>query len=211
VSRPSLCLLLLCAPGAARAASLVGVVADSDIYYGTRLPGATVWVDGGGSGTADSSGMYEITVANGTWTVHATHPGYTEETCTKTVEYDADWWCSIALFPAPADTDTDTDADSDTDTDVDTDTDADTDADADADTDTDVDADADADADTGGRPPPARDTAPPMYEPGTGEPTLGGEPYAAIGCACDSGGSWPAAGGAVGLLLLARRRRWPPR
>lgn len=79
---------------------ILGVVADTDIYNGTRLVGATVWIAETGASTAsDGDGMYRFEdVPFGTYTMHATAPGYAEGTCTKTTSGSQEW-CSIALLP----------------------------------------------------------------------------------------------------------------
>lgn len=79
---------------------LVGVVADSDIYNGARLAGATVWIaETGDTVTADATGVYRFSdLPFGHYTVHATYPGYAEGTCEKDTT-SAEDWCSIALFP----------------------------------------------------------------------------------------------------------------
>lgn len=80
---------------------IIGVVADSDIYNGTRLVGATVWIgETGETTTVSSDGYYRFEdVPWGTYTMHATYPGYDEGTCSKTTSGDQDW-CSIALVPS---------------------------------------------------------------------------------------------------------------
>lgn len=79
---------------------IIGVVADSDIYNGTKLVGATVWIaETSETTTVGSDGYYRFEdVPWGTYTMHATYPGYAEGTCTKTTSGSQDW-CSIALFP----------------------------------------------------------------------------------------------------------------
>lgn len=79
---------------------IIGVVADSDIYNGTRLVGATVWIaETGETTTVGSDGYYRFEdVPWGSYTMHATYPGYAEGTCSKTTSSSQDW-CSIALFP----------------------------------------------------------------------------------------------------------------
>ncbi len=92
---------------AASAATLTGVVADSDIYHGTRLVGATVWLDDGTTVSTDSSGMYTFSgLSTGTYTAHAIADGYLEGTCTKAIDSDSTYWCSIALEPDPGGGDT---------------------------------------------------------------------------------------------------------
>lgn len=79
---------------------IIGVVADTDIYNGTRLVGATVWIaETGETTTVESDGYYRFEdVPFGTYTMHASYSGYAEGTCTKTTSSSQDW-CSIALYP----------------------------------------------------------------------------------------------------------------
>jgi uncharacterized protein (TIGR03382 family) len=81
--------------------TILGVVADSDIYNGTRLAGATVWIgETGATATSDSSGIYRFyDVPLGSYTIHATYPGYAEATCVSDLSGSEDW-CSIPLFPS---------------------------------------------------------------------------------------------------------------
>lgn len=87
--------------GGAGTGSLLGVVADQDIYNGARIVGASVWIEQTGDRTTtSSSGMYEFNgLPFGTYTVHATADGYQEGTCTKEITGSGDFWCSIALQP----------------------------------------------------------------------------------------------------------------
>lgn len=82
------------------AGQIVGVVADQDIYNGTRLVGATVWIEETGDATTvESDGYYRLDdIPFGTYTIHASYPGYAEGTCTKDHQTSQDW-CSIALYP----------------------------------------------------------------------------------------------------------------
>ena len=90
--------------GGSATATLTGVIADSDIYNGARIAGASVWLDGGGSTTSDGEGYYEfVDVPFGTVTVRAVADGYQEGSCTKEITGSGTWWCSIALQPAPVD------------------------------------------------------------------------------------------------------------
>jgi hypothetical protein len=85
---------------------LLGVVADGDIYNGTRLVGAEVWIEGTDlRTTVASDGYYRFEdLPFGSYVVHASYPGYAEGTCSKTTSSTQDW-CSIALAPAgPEDT-----------------------------------------------------------------------------------------------------------
>ena len=79
---------------------LVGVIADTDIYSGARLAGATVWIAETGEVTsAGSDGMYYFyDLPTSGYTVHASLSGYAEGTCTKTISTGTNW-CSIALTP----------------------------------------------------------------------------------------------------------------
>ncbi len=102
---------------------IIGVVADSDVYNGARLVGASVWIaETGERTTVDADGYYRFDdIPFGTYTMHATSSGYAEGTCTKTTSSSQDW-CSIVLYPEveeePEDTDEPVD---DTDEPVDTD------------------------------------------------------------------------------------------
>ena len=93
---------------------IVGVVADTDIYNGARLIGATVRiVETGATTTVGSDGMYHFEdVPFGSYTMRASFDGYADGDCLKTTASAQDW-CSIALLPSdgggdPADTGTDT-------------------------------------------------------------------------------------------------------
>lgn len=79
---------------------IIGAVRDSDIYNGANLVGASVWIaETGSTTTVASDGYYRFEdVPFGTYTMHATYPGYAEGTCTKTTSSSQDW-CSIALYP----------------------------------------------------------------------------------------------------------------
>jgi hypothetical protein len=102
----SLFLPLLLSAGV-QAASLTGVVADSDIYHGARLVGATVRLGDGTTTSTDSSGMYRFDgLSNGSYTATATAEGYLEGSCTKSIDSDDTYWCSIALEPDPGGGDT---------------------------------------------------------------------------------------------------------
>ncbi len=90
---------------------IIGAVADTDIYNGTRLIGATVWIaETGASASTDADGLYRFEdVPFGTYTMHAAAPGYAEGTCTKTTTGSQEW-CSIALLPDDGSGGTDTTA-----------------------------------------------------------------------------------------------------
>ena len=91
----------------AQAATLTGVVADRDIYHGERLAGATVWLDDGTTVSTSSDGYYTFEgLSTGTYTAHAVADGFLEGSCTKTIESDDTYWCSIALEPDPGGDDT---------------------------------------------------------------------------------------------------------
>ena len=92
---------------------IVGVVADTDVYNGARLIGATVRiVETGATTTVGSDGMYHFEdVPFGSYTMRASFEGYADGDCAKTTVSAQDW-CSIALLPSdggddPVDTGTD--------------------------------------------------------------------------------------------------------
>ena len=81
--------------------SLMGVVADQDIYHGERLVGASVWLDSGGSTTSGSDGSWSFSgLPYDTYTVYAEADGYQRGSCTKEITSSGDHWCSIALEPS---------------------------------------------------------------------------------------------------------------
>lgn len=86
--------------GSTSTGDLVGAIADSDIYTGARLAGATVWIaETGEVTTSDSDGMYYFyDLGLSSYTVHATLDGYAEGTCSKSISTGTNW-CSIALTP----------------------------------------------------------------------------------------------------------------
>lgn len=89
-------------------ATLLGVVADGDIYNGERLVGATAKLkETGETVTVDSDGYYRFTgLGPGEYTVTTSFDGYEQGSCTQTVETGTgNWWCSIAMDPGePQDT-----------------------------------------------------------------------------------------------------------
>ena len=86
---------------------IIGAVRDSDIYNGASLVGATVWIDEtGDTTTVAADGYYRFDdLPFGSYTMHASYPGYAEGTCTKTTSSSQDW-CSIALYPDDGSDDT---------------------------------------------------------------------------------------------------------
>lgn len=84
---------------------ILGVVADSDIYNGERLVGATVWIaETGDTTTVGSDGYYRFEdVPFGTYTMHASLSGYAEGTCGPKEHSTEQSWCSIALMPDGSD------------------------------------------------------------------------------------------------------------
>lgn len=94
---------------------IIGAVRDTDIYNGTSLVGATVWIDEtGDTTTVAADGYYRFDdLPFGSYTMHASYPGFAEGTCTKTTSSTQDW-CSIALFPDDGGDDTGTVVDADT-------------------------------------------------------------------------------------------------
>ena len=164
--------------------TLRGVVAEEDVYHGTRLAGASVWLDSGETTTTDADGDWSFTNLDlGTYTVHAIAAGYEEGTCTKelTDEYD-EWWCSIALSVAPDDTDPPPE-------------------------DSDVPQDSDPPGDDSDPPDDDSDPVTPLSDTGGFPP--GSLVPLGTGCGCSSGATGAAAGWlmVLGLAGLARRRR----
>lgn len=101
------CTACLVLSGGALAASLTGVVAEGDIYDGERLVGASVWIDGVGTTSTSSDGLYLFEgLAAGDYTVHAVADGYLEGACARSVESSGEFWCSIALQVDPGGDDT---------------------------------------------------------------------------------------------------------
>ncbi len=176
-----LLLPLLIAHGA-HAATLTGVVADRDIYHGERLVGATVQLDDGTTVTTNESGYYTFEgLSTGTYTATANADGFLEGSCTKTIESDDTWWCSIALEPDPGGDDTGDPPDDTGDPPVD---------------DT---GDSDTPPDDTGEPPV--DTAPPgTFPPGEWVPLYGCSTSGAVSA------SWLALLGGLGLAVRRRRR-----
>lgn len=91
---------LVTGSGGVATGEIIGAVADTDIYNGARLIGANVWIaETGEAATTDADGLYRFEdIPFGTYTMHATAPGYAEGTCTKTTTGSQEW-CSIALLP----------------------------------------------------------------------------------------------------------------
>ena len=174
--------------GGGSTGNLIGVVADSDIYNGARLAGATVWIEEtGDSTTADGDGVYyfEGLPLDG-YTVWASLDGYEDGSCTKDSIATGDNWCSIALTPGGG---------------------GDGGGDGGGGT-----GGEDSGGDEGGPDDTGLDTA----EPDLGDYGAGGSPPGTPrraeelgGCGCASGGSAPAglAGLLVGLGIVGLRRR----
>jgi len=104
------------------AGKLTGVIAEDDIYSGARIVGANVWIaETGETGVSNGEGYYTFQdLPQGTYTVHATAPGFDEATCAKTVNDSSTYWCSLALYKSviPPDDPPDDDPPADDDTDV---------------------------------------------------------------------------------------------
>jgi hypothetical protein len=93
--------------GTTATGNILGVVADTDIYNGDRIAGATVWLETGETVSTDETGVFEFfDEPLGSYTIHAVASGFHEGTCTKDVTGSGDWWCSIALTPDDGTTDT---------------------------------------------------------------------------------------------------------
>ena len=80
---------------------LIGVVADTDIYSGERLVGATAWVaETGETTTVDSDGYYRFNdLPLQSYTIYASYSGFETGSCTKDLSQGTNW-CSIALEPS---------------------------------------------------------------------------------------------------------------
>ena len=86
--------------GGSGTGTMLGIVADRDIYHGDRIVGASVWLDSGGSTTTSSDGSWSFSdLPYDTYTVYAEADGFQRGSCTKEVSSSADHWCSIALEP----------------------------------------------------------------------------------------------------------------
>lgn len=159
---------------------IIGVVRDSDFDTGANLIGATVWIAETGATTTVASDTYYrfADVPFGTYTMHATYPGYAEGTCTKTTSTSRDW-CSIVLYPDTSTDDTGgtIDTGGGTDTSVPDDT-----------------------------APPVGDSDTPEFPGPPGDAVLAGEAGAGCGCA-SSGGSVGALGLAAAFFGMTLRRR----
>jgi hypothetical protein len=81
------------------AGTLIGVVAEGDIFTGPRIVGATVTLEETGAvSTSDALGVYRFDgLPEGTYTARASASGYDDGTCTKLVDGSSEYWCSIAL------------------------------------------------------------------------------------------------------------------
>ncbi|MCK6504801.1 N-acetylmuramoyl-L-alanine amidase [Myxococcota bacterium] len=86
---------------------VIGVVADSDIYSGDRLVGATVRIaETGETTTVEGDGYYRFyDLPLGSYTMVASYPGYDEGSCAKELASGTNW-CSIALLPGGGGTET---------------------------------------------------------------------------------------------------------
>lgn len=87
--------------GGGSTGDLVGVIADTDIYSGARLSGATVWIaETGEVASSGSDGMYYFyDLPTSSYTVYASLSGYADGSCSKTISTGTNW-CSIALTPS---------------------------------------------------------------------------------------------------------------
>lgn len=79
-----------------------------------RIGGATVKVAGGPTDTSDSVGLYEFSLAPGSYTVTATKSGYVSSSVTRTVTAGTTIWGSIGLTKSTTPTDVDGDTIADT-------------------------------------------------------------------------------------------------
>ncbi len=82
--------------------TVIGVIAEDDIFTGARIPGATVVLTPGGDTlAADGTGLWSFDgLSEGTYTVTGSADGYDPASCTTTVTSSGQFWCSIALVRA---------------------------------------------------------------------------------------------------------------
>ncbi|MFN7131188.1 MAG: phosphodiester glycosidase family protein, partial [Myxococcales bacterium] len=100
--------LAIQAAAVASVGTLKGVIYE-DPDTSKRLPGATVRIAGVGTDIADSVGLYEFSLAPGTYTVSASLSGYQSASVTRTVTAGNVVWGSIGLKKTVVPTDTDGD------------------------------------------------------------------------------------------------------
>jgi uncharacterized protein (TIGR03382 family) len=163
----------------------VGVIRDTDIYSGPSIVGASVWIEGVASATTNDTGTYYLyDLPYGTYTVHASAPGFLENTRSCNLSA-SEYWCSIALTPGEDEPPDDTGDDPNPDTEA---------------------PDTGSGTDTGdgpgepGEPDPTPHPRPPGNEVALTETT---------GCGCASSSPALPAASLLGLALLLRRRRDP--
>ncbi len=105
--------LAVFAPSANSLGNLKGL-----IYEGTdtaaRLAGATVQVTGGPRLVTGTTGVYDLDVPAGTWTITASKAGYVTQSVTRSVTAGATTWGSMGLQRVPAPVDSDGDGVTDT-------------------------------------------------------------------------------------------------
>lgn len=105
--------LAVFAPSAGSLGNLKGI-----IYEGTdtnaRLSGVTVQVTGGPRIVTGTTGVYDIDVPAGTWTITASKAGYVTQSVTRTVTAGATIWGSMGLTRVAMPVDTDGDGVTDT-------------------------------------------------------------------------------------------------
>jgi hypothetical protein len=88
--------LAVFAPSANSQGTLKGIISDGP-NPAARLSGVTVRITGGPSLVTDASGVYELQVPAGTWTITASKPGFVSQSVTRTVTSGATVWGSMAL------------------------------------------------------------------------------------------------------------------
>lgn len=105
--------LAIFAPSANSQGTLKGIISDGP-SPAARLSGATVRVTGGPSLVTDATGVYELQVPAGTWTITASKSGFVTQSVTRTVTAGSTTWGSMGLARVAAPTDTDGDGRTDT-------------------------------------------------------------------------------------------------
>ncbi|MCA3013563.1 MAG: thrombospondin type 3 repeat-containing protein [Myxococcaceae bacterium] len=105
--------LAVLAPSSASQGTLKGLISDGP-NTAARLSGVTVRVTGGPSLVTDATGVYELQVPAGMWTITASKPGFVSQTVTRAVTAGGTTWGSMGLLRATTPVDTDADGRVDT-------------------------------------------------------------------------------------------------
>lgn len=137
--------LAVFAPSNNSQSTLMGLIYEGS-STSARISGVRVRVTGGPTMTTDATGVYELQVPPGSWTITASKAGFVTQSVTRTVTTGGTVWGSMSLQRVPAPVDSDGDGVTDTADNCPDDVNAnqhDTDADGDGDT---CDGDDDGDA-----------------------------------------------------------------